>query len=63
MTKFLSGRGMQLACGFAISALLAVRMQLHRCVFACAARIVADETEIYSSVAGWFESISWSATG
>ncbi len=63
MTKFLSGRGAQLAYRSAISELLAVRMQLHRRAFACATLIVAGGTEIYSSVAGWFESISWSAGG
>jgi hypothetical protein len=47
----------------AISALLAVRMECDRHVFACAVERVAGGKVIYSSIATQFESMCWNEAG
>jgi len=62
-TTLLLSRDAQLVCRHAVSALLAMRMELDRHGFACAVERVAGGTVIYSSVAARFESIRWSIAG
>src|SRR5580698_8455243 len=62
-TKFLLGRGVQLACGSANSRLFVVRAVLNLRIFACAMGWCASVIVVHRSAAERFSSICWSAGG
>jgi len=63
MTKFLFGCDARLTCVSAIAALLTMRMELDRRVFACAVKRAGGGIVIYSFVAELSELIRWSQAG